>query len=238
MVLIIIQTGGIAAAQDPTAPTLNSANYSDNGTALSFSAPTELIGTTITSYDYEISTTGGTSTTGGSYGDGNGGDYYTTSEFVGDAGDTSATSSPFVDPEGVTYCQEGTTCSYRIRAEFDNGGSITPWSGWVTETPFGAAPALNSVHYSDNGTALLFSAPTLSSGLTVTAYDYEISTNGGTSTTGGSYGDGNGGDYYTTSEFVGDAGTPAPRRALCRPRGRDLLPRRDDLLLPNPGRGR
>ena len=46
-------------------------------------------------------------------------------------------------------------------------------------TPFGSAPALTSVTYSNNGTTLAFNPPTLSSGLTVTSYDYEVSLDAG-----------------------------------------------------------
>ena len=78
--LVFVHPNGVAyAGGDPTAPTLNSVNYSDNGTALFFAAPTQPIGTTITSYDYEISTDGGTSTVGGSYTEGNtGNSFYST----------------------------------------------------------------------------------------------------------------------------------------------------------------
>ena len=52
-------------------------------------------------------------------------------------------------------------------------------------TPFGTAPTLTSVNYSNDGTALYFTPPTLSSGLTITSYDYEVSHDGGATVYGG-----------------------------------------------------
>ena len=55
---------------------------------------------------------------GGSYAEGNtGGACYSTNRYAGELGNP-ATSSPYVDPNGATDCQEGTGCSYRIRARW------------------------------------------------------------------------------------------------------------------------
>ena len=143
---------------------------------------------------------------------------------AGDYGNT-ATSSPYLDPNGTTYCPDGTTCSYRIRAEFDSGAWMTPWSGWVTEGSFGTAPALNSVSYSDDGSVFYFTAPTLSSGLTVTSYDYEISTDGGTSTMGGSYAEGNtGNSFYDPMNRPGTTEIPPRRVPYLDPNGTTYCP--------------
>ena len=56
---LVALSGSASASGDPTAPTLTSVNYSNDGTALYFSPPAQLIGTTITSYDYEVSHDGG-----------------------------------------------------------------------------------------------------------------------------------------------------------------------------------
>ena len=155
-----------------SSPTLNSVNYSNDGASLFFTAPTLSPGLTVTSYDYEISQDGGSSV------------YYgpvSTNNYPTYGGNTGATSSPFTDPIALSYCQVGTTCSYRIRAEVGNLSFQSPWSPWVAETPFGSSPTLNSVNYSNDGASLFFTAPTLSPGLTVTSYDYEISQDGGSS---------------------------------------------------------
>ena len=88
-----------------------------------FTAPTVIAGTTITSYDYEISTDGGTSVYDGPI---------STTEFPTEYGNTGATSSPYTDPYALNYCTGTTTCSYRIRAEVGASAFQSPWSDWVT----------------------------------------------------------------------------------------------------------
>ena len=153
----LIGGGGVAAASgDPTAPTLNSAYYSNDGARLDFTAPSAFVGTTITSYDYPAVP-------------GRGLDRHllgSTNAYVGYYGNTDATASPYTDPNGISYCPFGTTCSWQIRAVFDNGSTQSPWSTWVAMTPFGGAPSLSSVNYSNDGATLNFTPPNLSSGLT------------------------------------------------------------------------
>ena len=79
-----------SAAADLTAPTLTSVNYVATGISLSFTAPTVSAGSTISSYDYQISTDGGA-----------------TVAFVGN---TSTTASPFIDPNGPSYCEPPVAC--------------------------------------------------------------------------------------------------------------------------------
>src|SRR5262249_33509250 len=104
------------------APTLDAVNYADAGTALTFTAPTLSPGTTITSYEYEISTDGGSTIVFGPY---------DTTIWANSYGNTGATSSPYTEPEGQSYCQVGTTCAYRIRAVVGGGTFRSPWSVWV-----------------------------------------------------------------------------------------------------------
>src|ERR1019366_6370167 len=152
-------SGWVAISPWGSAPTLNAVSYSNDGTALTFTAPTLLSDQTVTSYDYEISTDSGTTVDAGPY---------STNSWVGYYGNASATSSPYIDPNGVSVCPYGTTCSYRIRAEIGADSFQTPWSGWVAISPWGSAPTLNAVSYSNDGTALTFTAPTLLSDQTVT----------------------------------------------------------------------
>ena len=133
MAAVTVQLEGLAAASgDPTAPTLTSVAYSNDGATLFFAAPSELIGTTITSYDYQLSRDGGATV------------YYSenTGTWPNSYGNTGATSSPYTDPNASSFCPVGTSCSWRIRAEFDNGDTLSPWSDWVAMTPFGGAPSL------------------------------------------------------------------------------------------------
>ena len=169
----------VTVAPSLTAPTLGSAGYADNGVSLSFIAPSVPTGATITSYDYEISTNGGTSIAAGPY---------NTGSYVGVYGNTSATASPYTDPLGPSVCGQNTTCSYQIRAEIGAGDTWqTPWSGWVTVAPSFTAPALGGAGYVDDGVSLSFTAPSVPTGATITSYDYEISTDGGTSIAAGPY---------------------------------------------------
>ena len=171
--------GGIAAASgDPTAPTINSVSQSAYGASMFFTPPSQLTGTTITSYDFEVSTDGGTSVDAGPY---------STTTYPNQFGNTGAASSPYTDPNAVSYCPLGTTCSYQIRAVYDSGNSQSPWSSWVAVTPFGGAPTLNSVAQSAYGASMFFTAPNVISGTTITSYDFEVSTDGGTSVDAGPY---------------------------------------------------
>ncbi len=189
------------SANTDGAPTLDSAGYVDDGVSLSFTAPSVPTGATITSYDYEISTDGGFTVTGGPY---------NTSSYVGDYGNTSATASPYTDPYGPSVCGQNTTCSYQIRADLSTG-TQTPWSGWVTVAPSFTAPTLDSAGYDDDGVSLSFTAPSVPTGATITSYDYEISPDGGTSIAGGP---------YNTSSYVGDYGnTSATARPYTDPYG-------------------
>ena len=167
------------------APTLDSAGYVDDGVSLSFTAPSVGTGATITSYDYEISTDGGFTIAGGPF---------NTVDWVGDYGNTSATASPYTDPNGPGVCGQNTACSYQIRADLSDG-TQTPWSDWVTVAPSLTAPTLDSV--TDDGVSLSFTAPSVPTGATITSYDYEISTDGGTTIAGGP---------FNTGEFVGSYG--------------------------------
>ena len=200
---LVALSGSASASGDPTAPMLTSVNYSNDGTALDFTPPTQLVGTMITSYDYEVSRDGGATVYRGPT---------NTSVWTGSYGNT-LTGSPFVDGYGVGDCPDGTTCAYQIRAVFDDGVTQSPWSPWVTETSFGTAPTLTSVNYSNDGTALYFTPPTLSSGLTITSYDYEVSRDGGatvyrgptnTSVWTGSYGNTLTGSPFVDGYGVGD----------------------------------
>src|SRR5438132_86732 len=128
----------MAFASDPTIPTLNGIHYSDYGATLTFTPPSQLTGTAITSYEYEISTDGGSTI---AYGPAD------TTNWANSYGNTGATSSPYTEPYGPSYCQVGTTCAYRIRAVVGGGEYRSPWSAWVTETPLGPAPTLNAVNY-------------------------------------------------------------------------------------------
>ncbi|MGH3555182.1 MAG: right-handed parallel beta-helix repeat-containing protein, partial [Mycobacterium sp.] len=157
----------------PVAPSLDGAGYVDGGVSLSFTAPSVPAGSTITSYDYEISTDGGTNVSG----------QFNTGSYVGEFGDT-ATGSPFTDPNGPGVCGQNTACSYRIRAEIGGDTWQTPWSGWVTVAPSFTAPSLDGAGYVDGGVSLSFTAPSVPAGSTITSYDYEISTDGGTNVSG------------------------------------------------------
>ena len=162
----------VTVAPSLTAPTLDSAVSVDDGVSLSFTAPSEPTGATITSYDYEISTDGGFTIYG----------TFNTANYVGFYGDTNATASPFTDPNGPGVCgQNNTTCAYRIRAEIGADDTWqTPWSSWVTVAPSLTAPTLDSAVSVDDGVSLSFTAPSEPTGATITSYDYEISTDGGT----------------------------------------------------------
>ena len=157
-----------------TAPALNSATYVDSGVSLAFTAPSVPTGSTITSYDYQASTDGGATVAG----TGN------TASYVGSYGNTTATSSPQTDPNAAAWCGQNTTCSYRIRAEIGGSTWQTPWSSWVTVAPAFVAPALNSATYVDSGVSLAFTAPSLPTGSTITSYDFQASTDGGTTVVG------------------------------------------------------
>jgi hypothetical protein len=84
---LTVQTTGVAsAAGDPTIPILNSATYVDGGVSLAFTAPTVPSGSTITSYDYEVSLDGGSVDCSG---------VISTNSYVGVAGNSTATSNPY-----------------------------------------------------------------------------------------------------------------------------------------------
>ncbi|MGO9456416.1 MAG: PKD domain-containing protein, partial [Acidimicrobiales bacterium] len=207
---VAVQTAGVAsAAGNPAAPTLNGVNYSNYGTSLFFTPPSELTGTAITSYQYEISHNGGSTVLVGPV---------STQTYLNNYGNgSSPTASPYTDPIGREYCPDGTTCWYRIEAVYDGGASTSPWSTWVTETPFGSAPTLKSVSYSNNGTTLFFTAPTLSTGLTITSYQYEISHNGGATVLVGP---------FSTQTYLNDYGNGSSPTAspYTDPIGRDYCP--------------
>ena len=42
----------------------------------------------------------------------------------------------------------------RVEDQFDNGATLSPWSDWVAMSPFGGAPSLDSVNYSNDGATL------------------------------------------------------------------------------------
>ena len=212
-------------------PTLDSATYSNDGTALTFTAPSLLSDQTVTSYDYEISTDGGATAD-----DGTGEAMYSTLNYVGDYGNTSPTSSPYIDPYGVDYCPYGTACSYRIRAEIGSDTFQTPWSAWVAISPWGSPPTLDSATYSDDGTALTFTAPSLLSDQTVTSYDYEISTDGGATADYGP--EGPEATSTAPSTTLATTATPVPRRARTSIHTELITVRRGRVLLSNPGRDR
>ena len=167
--VVAVNTAGIALRRGIRRRHVSSVSYNNDGTSLDFTAPSQLVGNVITSYNYEDSVDGGTTVERET----------STTVFAGEYGNT-ATSSPYVDGYGVDDCPVGTTCSYRIQAVFDGGATSSDWSSWVAETSFGSAPTLNSVTYNNDGTLLNFTAPTLSSGLTITSYNYEDSVDGGT----------------------------------------------------------
>ena len=56
----------------------------------------------------------------------------------------------------------------------------------MTGVPAIGAPTLTSAHYVNTGVSLSFTGPTLPSGLTVTRYNFQLSTNGGATVTYGS----------------------------------------------------
>ena len=134
-----------------------------------FTAPTLSAGLTVTSYDYQLSRDGGATV------------YYSenTGTWPNSYGNTGATSSPYTDPNASSFCPIGTSCSWRIRADIGTVGLQSAWSEWVAMTSFGGAPSLDSVNYSNDGATMYFTAPTLSAGLTVTSYDYQLSRDGG-----------------------------------------------------------
>ena len=116
----LLAGGGVAAAGgDPTAPTLTSVNYSNSGATLNFTAPSQLVGTTITSYDIELSLDGGSTVQYSS----------STNSYPNSYGNAGPTSSPYTDPNGTYWCPYGTTCSWQIRAVFDNGEHAVPVVG-------------------------------------------------------------------------------------------------------------
>jgi YVTN family beta-propeller protein len=197
LVGLAIQQTGVAFA-DASIPKLNSAVYDPayiaDGVSLAFTAPSKPVGSTVTSYDYEISIDGGTNVDVGPI---------STTEYAGEDGNSSPTSNPYTDPSGA--CPSNAPCWYRIRAEFDSGASHSPWSTWVEVSPL-SAPTLNSAvydpAYTSDGVSLAFTAPSNNPvGSTVTSYDYEISIDGGTNVDDGP---------ISTTEYAGEDGNGSP----------------------------
>ena len=201
------------------APTLQSATYNNSGIALSFVAPTLSAGLTITSYNYEISLDGGTTVS----------DSFSTTSYGSESYNNGPTSSPFIDPNGPGICPEGTSCSYAIQAVVADGTYTSAWSSWVSVTSFGGAPTLQSATYNNSGIALSFVAPTLSAGLTITSYNYEISLDGGTTVS----------DSFSTTSYGSESYNNGPTsRSLHRPQRPRHLPGGHVVLLRDPGGGR
>ena len=163
-------SGWVTVSPAFAAPTLTGVRYVNQGIALSFSAPSLPAGSTVTSYDYEISTDGGASVAFAN----------NTASYVGSYGNTSATHSPYTDPNAPSFCEPPATCSYRIRAEVGANEWQTPWSAQVPVLPVLKAPALVSARFVTGGVSLAVTAPSVPSGSTITSYDYDLSTDGGT----------------------------------------------------------
>jgi hypothetical protein len=109
--LLALSVGGMPAAAEPSATvlSLDSVTPVDGGVALAFTAPSVPTGSTITSYDFEISTDGGATVAAGPY---------NTANYVGSPYDnTTAVDDPFTDPIGSGVCGLNNACSYQIRAE-------------------------------------------------------------------------------------------------------------------------
>ena len=187
------------------APTLQSATYNNSGIALSFVAPTLSAGLTITSYNYEISLDGGTTVS----------DSFSTTSYGSESYNNGPTSSPFIDPNGPGICPEGTSCSYAIQAVVADGTYTSAWSSWVSVTSFGGAPTLQSATYNNSGIALSFVAPTLSAGLTITSYNYEISLDGGTTVS----------DSFSTTSYGSESYNNGPTSSpFIDPNGSSICP--------------
>ncbi len=127
--------------------------YNDGGVALTFTPPKPPSGKTIEDYEYDLSLDGGSS--------------------VWETERLGVTSSP-----GVAACPFGSTCTYRIRAVYGSGQSLT--SGWKTVAA-APAPDLNRVAYRDGGMGLYFTKPSHPSGATIRDYEYDLSLDGGSS---------------------------------------------------------
>ena len=182
-------SGWVTVAPSFTAPTLGSAGYADNGVSLSFTAPSVPTGATITSYDYEISTDGGTSIAGGPFNTVSYGRVLRQHQRHGKS---------VHRPEWPRRLWAEHHVLLPIRAEIGAGDTWqTPWSGWVTVAPSLTAPTLDSALSVDDGVSLSFTAPSVPTGATITSYDYEISTDGGTSIAGGP---------FNTVSYVGSYG--------------------------------
>ena len=100
----------------------------------------------------------------------------------------------------------------------------------MTVAPSLTAPTLGSAGYADNGVSLSFTAPSVPTGATVTSYDYEISTDGGTSIAGGP---------FTTVEWAGVLRQhQRDGKSVHRPEWPRRLWAELHVLLPHPGRDR
>ena len=174
-------SGWVQVGPGLTGPSLDSADYVDGGVSLSFTPPDLSAGLTITSYDLEVSTDGGTTLVDGA---GLGLACWSDSVFstacLDDPGSAAAVADPYLDTFAADYCPQTAPCSYRIRAEAGGGEWLTPWSAWVVVGDALGAPSLDSADYVDGGVSLSFTAPTPAAGLTITSYDLEVSTDGGT----------------------------------------------------------
>src|SRR6478736_5416149 len=105
-----------ARAATGSAPKLQSVVPVADGIALSFVAPSVPVGSTVTSYDWEVST----DATNVAYGPAS------SLTYVGSYGNTTATSSPQTDPAAAQYgCGNSYPCWYQLRAVLDDGASTT-----------------------------------------------------------------------------------------------------------------
>ena len=115
----------------PPAPTLDSATIGNaGGDSLSYTAPTNPAGLTVTGYEWDSSLDGGATV------------YYSADADLGP--------SPLV--VSTLGCPAGQTCSFRLLAV--DGMWESPWSNWVTATPAcAAAPSVTTNPSSQTVTA-------------------------------------------------------------------------------------
>jgi uncharacterized repeat protein (TIGR02543 family) len=139
-----------------TAPSLNRVTPVTDGFSLAFTAPGVPTGSTITSYDYQISPDGVTPVA-----DAN------TISFVGFYGNTTATTDPYTDPNGPAVCGQNNPCYYRIRAEIGPFTWQTPWSNWAS-TDADAFAVTYDANGATSGTAPVDSDGPYVAGATVT----------------------------------------------------------------------
>jgi hypothetical protein len=165
-------TTGIA----PKVPQVSAVNYVTGGVAFTYTLGALPPSTSLYGFQWDVSRDGGATwaSSSGYY------SYYGTS--------TSTTSPAFATAYPSDCNPATTTCTFRLRTVINQYATGTPYAGWTsawstttTGTAIGA-PTLSSAALIGGGVSvqLAFTAPAQTGGGTITGYQYQMSSDGGT----------------------------------------------------------